>query len=341
MTDRELLAAIQADFQTAYRESRKIQALLRRVQEGSATYADAQAYAVEVSRLIGTVWQRHFSALSDGQAKSLAYQLIPSVLDGNYTMVRDYARDTQAGLNRRANIGLQPQTPPMNTDRVEGLQTMVGQAERYAEAEPGLISGMENFTQNVVDESVRRNFEAQGGAGLSPKLIRRADAGACSWCQGLAGVYDYPVMGREVYRRHKNCHCVVEYDPGDGKRQDVHTKRWTEDAAPDKIEARKRITVHPDRNAAKTEERRTASAGEARDFRFGIQFFAKPSSEYPTIILPKSEYAHVMSEIATHMTPDKEGKRVFHALIGAYRYTVENNGFGDYRIIGKVQIDGG
>jgi SPP1 gp7 family putative phage head morphogenesis protein len=70
----------------------------------------------------------------------------------------------------------------------------------------------------------------------------------------------------------------------------------------------------------------------------GLQFFAS-SKAYKTVILPKKEYAHVMSELATHMTEEQRKKKVVKKAIGKYIYTVENNGFGDYRIIGKKQID--
>ncbi len=46
-----------------------------------------------------------------------------------------------------------------------------------------------------------------------------------------------------------------------------------------------------------------------------------------------------MSEIATNITKEQSLKRVFTKPIGEYLYTVENNGFGNYRIIGKVKIE--
>lgn len=72
----------------------------------------------------------------------------------------------------------------------------------------------------------------------------------------------------------------------------------------------------------------------------GLQFFAN-SKACKTVILPKAEYAHVMSELATHMTAEQRNKKVVKKAIGQYIYTVENNGFGDYRIIGKKPIDSG
>ena len=70
-----------------------------------------------------------------------------------------------------------------------------------------------------------------------------------------------------------------------------------------------------------------------------MQFFAhRDSSEIPTIRLSKSEYARVMSEIATHLTDTDKISPVFVKRIGNYQYVVENNGFGNYRIIGKKKL---
>lgn len=70
-----------------------------------------------------------------------------------------------------------------------------------------------------------------------------------------------------------------------------------------------------------------------------IQLFAKKSSDFTTVILSKEEYAHVMSEINTWATKSQMSKKAFSKPIGNYVYTVENNGFGEYRIIGKELIE--
>jgi SPP1 gp7 family putative phage head morphogenesis protein len=73
--------------------------------------------------------------------------------------------------------------------------------------------------------------------------------------------------------------------------------------------------------------------------KLGLQFFARNSKDYKTIELPKQEYAHVMSELATHMTAAQRKQKVVTKAIGEYIYTIENNGFGNYRVIGKEAID--
>lgn len=69
-----------------------------------------------------------------------------------------------------------------------------------------------------------------------------------------------------------------------------------------------------------------------------MQYFAKKSSDFATVKLAKNEYAHVMSEIATHISEEQKLKDVFSKPIGNYMYLIENNGFGNYRIIGRKKL---
>ena len=91
------------------------------------------------------------------------------------------------------------------------------------------------------------------------------------------------------------------------------------------------------RAAAKKSEKGIAS-GAKRD-KMDLQFFAKKPEQFRTVRLSADEYAHVMSEISTNLTKEQAKKNVFPKLIGDYTYTVENNGFGDYRIIGKAKTE--
>lgn len=70
-----------------------------------------------------------------------------------------------------------------------------------------------------------------------------------------------------------------------------------------------------------------------------LQLFAHSSDYFPTVLLSKKEYAHVMSELETNISFEQRTKKVFKKAIGDYYYTVENNGSGNYRIIGKVHIE--
>ena len=95
------------------------------------------------------------------------------------------------------------------------------------------------------------------------------------------------------------------------------------------------------RAAANKQLNAVAKGENSGKIRIGLQFFAKQSKDFKTVVLPKKEYAHVMSEIATNLTEEQASKKVFSRAIGEYIYTVENNGFGEYRVIKKIKIKEG
>ena len=94
-----------------------------------------------------------------------------------------------------------------------------------------------NYSQGVNDESVKRNAEFLGNSGVKAYIIRTTTGKCCEWCTNKAGKYEYGQEPKDIYRRHANCDCIVEYVT-DGKSQNVHTKQW---ATKEEIEARKNI----------------------------------------------------------------------------------------------------
>ena len=70
-----------------------------------------------------------------------------------------------------------------------------------------------------------------------------------------------------------------------------------------------------------------------------VEYAKRNTSVLPTVRLPKDEYAHVMSEINTHLSDEQRELPIVSKAIGNHIYTFENYGFNDYRIIGKVPIE--
>ena len=238
----QLLEAIAKDFRSSYEASGKIKTLLQKVKENTATFAQAQEYALEVSRLIGLAYEQNVSSavLPDGRMYyNIASRLLPENLDENYRLVSQYAAGVQKSLNEKAGIGMKAQIPEKNEDRIRGIVEVAANAEHYDDIS-GLLPGIfDNFCQNVVDETIKANVNFQGKAGLVPKIFRRAERKCCEWCNNLAGEYRYPNVPEDVYRRHERCRCIVDYDPGSGKLQNVHTKQWKTDQDSAKMEAQK------------------------------------------------------------------------------------------------------
>ncbi len=81
-------------------------------------------------------------------------------------------------------------------------------------------------SQAITDEMLRENASFHYEAGLRPKIIRTSGAGCFDLCAGLEREYKYYRVPKEVFQRHNNCRCEIEYDSGTGQVQIVHTKTW-------------------------------------------------------------------------------------------------------------------
>lgn len=248
-----LIVDVIDEFHRLYEESDKIRVLLGKVKEGTATFTEAQQYSLEVSRLIGAAYEKHVSsaALPNGRmCYNIASRLIPDTLDENYKTVSDYAVEVLKKLNENARIGLKAKAAEKDADRIEGLVNLASSAEQYDDVSEKLLTAFENFSQSIVDKTIQTNADLHYRAGLTPKIIRKSERKCCEWCANLAGEYDYPMdMPDDIFRRHENCRCTVEYDPGSGKRQNVHTKGWTESTEDAKIESRKILGLRVNQTA--------------------------------------------------------------------------------------------
>lgn len=225
-----LLEQLQKEFADGVQNSQKVQKLLKQINDGKATYIQAEELAAET----GTVLSQTFgnclssSVLPDGKMYyNIAQRVVEPMLREDHEMIAQATEQVQAALNKKAGIGLKPQTVATDEDRIYGIVNKISEAEVFDDVAWMLGEPVVNFSQAVVDSILKANVDFHGKAGLRPKIVRKSSRKCCKWCSNLAGVYDYPMVPDDVYRRHGNCRCTTDYDPGDGRLQNVHTKKWT------------------------------------------------------------------------------------------------------------------
>lgn len=189
-------------------------------------------YAVEVGNALAKAFHDEINAdtLPDGRMYyNIASRVIPPPLRRCYEDVADYAQAMYKGMNERAGLGLKAQRAKYNEDRVKGLVEYACGTEDYASRQKNFEGSLVNYSQSVATDTMKENADFQYQAGLSPVIKRRGSSDCCGWCKALIKDYPYETVkatGSAVYRRHRDCRCQVYYDPGDGKVQNVHTKRW-------------------------------------------------------------------------------------------------------------------
>ena len=240
-----LLKTIQDDFGRMFKKSDIISSLYEKVRNGAATYVEANDFAIEAGRILAEVFQNNISSevLPDGKLYyNIAKRTVEPMMKNNYDLITDVTDQVQEALNEAADIGIKAITPELNQDRIEGIINKVSSADVYDDVAWVLDEPMINFAQSIVDDAIKANAEFHSKAGLKPKIVRKVAGKCCEWCKNLAGMYSYPDdVPDDVYRRHQRCRCTVDYIPGDGKVQNVHTKQWQSQEEYDKIKVRKQI----------------------------------------------------------------------------------------------------
>ena len=241
-----LLKKIKSEFEGARLDSEVLKDLLSKLHHSKASYLDANQYAIEIGDILSKALGASLTneTLPDGKMYyNIAQRVLTDVLGRNHELVSDYTEQVQKNLNSEAKIGLTAQVPELNRDRIAGIVNRFSSEDNFEDVSWLLGEPIVNFTQSIVDDTIRKNAEFHAEVGLSPKIVRTTVGNCCKWCQKLAGSYVYPNVPHDVYRRHQNCRCIVNYKTSDGKRQNIWTKRIVKPVNNDIIEMRKNLNL--------------------------------------------------------------------------------------------------
>ena len=241
----KLLQEVKNEFELAYGESEIIRNAFATLEAQKATYKTANEFAIEIGEILSKALGASISAdkLPNGKMYyNIAQRLLTDVLGRNHELVSGYASDVQKNLNDKAKIGLKVQVPELNLDRIAGIVNRFSSEENFEDVSWLLGEPIVNFTQSIIDDSIQKNAEFHHRSGLQPEIVRKSYFHCCEWCQEVQGNYKYPRVPKDVYRRHQHCRCIVDYDPKNGKTQNVWTKKWNS-IDKERVERRKLIGV--------------------------------------------------------------------------------------------------
>ena len=241
-----LLEEIQNEFDKRTYNSKKLKKAFLLLQNKKATYLDANNFAIEIGEILSDVLRTKITAevLPDGKMYfNIADRILNPTMKKNYDLISNFIVDIQTELNRTANLRLKGQIPEFNQDRIDGIVNRISSEEDFESIKWLLDDPIINFSQSIVDDGIKANAEFHAKAGLQPKITRRVSGHACEWCSRLAGTYGYYEVPKEVYQRHERCRCTVDYNPGNGRKQDVWSKTWRDSQKEQKIANRKMLNL--------------------------------------------------------------------------------------------------
>lgn len=262
----ELLKQIQEDFKSGFDKSESIAGLVKKITEGTATYIEADEYALEVGEILAEAFKKNISAdiLPDGKMfYNIAKRILEPTLQNNYNLITEITKQIQEKINKNAGIGIKAIKPELNKERVDGLVDAVSSAERYDAVMRILDEPVKNFSQSIVMDSIKTNADFQYKSGLGPSIQRISMGKCCKWCQALVGTYDYPDVPRDVYRRHDYCRCKVDYVKGK-IRENIHNdntgeRRYVQDEYGTYVKSKAERIKYAEKMNATEKERKEAA----------------------------------------------------------------------------------
>lgn len=219
------LKAVSDSFYADYNKNKKLSRLYQKVRDGTATYKQANDFAIEVGNILVKSYKSNLETESMDFATAL--KLLNNPMNNNYKLISEYCDSVQSILNGKYRMQVNSVIPNVNQDRINGLAKAVSTAKTEIEAVNLFGEPIINFSQSVVDDVVRENARFASDLGFTPQIVReyegphneRGRIVDCKYCQGLAGTYDYADVksgNSEVYKRHEGCRCTLTYIPSKG-----------------------------------------------------------------------------------------------------------------------------
>lgn len=213
------------NFQKRIERDKKVQNILKKVEEKKARQADVYDLASATGNHAG---KSIVEGLQESDLEEMIRETIHTTLKENHRVVQDCIDDVQDQLNKEAGLGLRSVTQPYPYNKADGLAILYMNKEKYTKLEKTMVEYVEAFSMGIVDKAIRSNAEFHHNLGIRAYIERIVIGECCSWCSKLAGRYDYDKVsntGNDVFRRHRCCRCIVEYVPSKGRRVNVHTKK--------------------------------------------------------------------------------------------------------------------
>lgn len=210
-----LLKKIRSEFNEAVDLSPRLRELRRKIQSGSATYADAYKYAELIGGIQSDVFLDNLTAdiLPNGKLYyNIAVPIFNETLSNLHDMSAEFATNVQSILNEKSGIGLKAIKPAVDQKLIDGFVERMSHEEAVSDADWMFDEPVKTFSRMSVDSTVKRNAEFQHGAGIEVSITRNAASSCCEWCSGLDGTYIYPGVPNEVFARHEHCKCSLDYN---------------------------------------------------------------------------------------------------------------------------------
>lgn len=211
----DLIARVDEYYKARCMANASLPRLAKKLEQGKATYDDAYRYAEAIGKARADAFAHEVTsaALPNGRMYfNIAEPLMTETLGADYEVVSKYATGVQGLVNKKNRISLAAQTIDLDADRIKGFIEGICEAEVFDDVAWKLGQPIVTYARSMVDDTIKKNADFQSRAGVKAIVTRKAEPKCCEWCSGIDGEYEYPNVPSEVFQRHDNCRCTVDYE---------------------------------------------------------------------------------------------------------------------------------
>lgn len=219
---------LRAELDERLKADKRLRAIGEKIKNGKADFRDTAEYSQLVAHHLGEVISENIGSITNPLGKEMVCK---ALLRDQYEDINGVMGEVQASVDEQMGIHLNPVKAPFPAERVD----KAAHSLEDPTVSPDTIkrrarSTTENITVSMHDDYIKENADYRTAAGLTAYIERTTDGSCCPWCSKVAGRYVYgPELSDDVFKRHDNCTCMVDYVCEKG-RQDVWSKKWREPA---------------------------------------------------------------------------------------------------------------
>jgi hypothetical protein len=248
MDESKAIEQVAAAYEKLLRQNGRIQALEKKLSEGTITMKEG----AELNSLRARAFGRALSGKVLGIAQGEREGTCTALLRKGCSDADELAQAAQRAALARQGLNLTPPTADFEEERARKIGHSLEDTTVPDETiQRRARSATENMLNSQYDRNMKKGADTCASAGLKTYIVRDPGSGCCKWCDEVSGKFVYGSEPKDVYRRHDNCTCTVTYESG-RVRQNVWSKQtWSKEQEREYLRLRdelkaKKMTAAPD-----------------------------------------------------------------------------------------------
>lgn len=185
-----------------------LRALLKSIDGSKANFRDTAQYSIRYSHQLGNILSENVLDIPHDVRETAAEVLLKYGYDDMNTILAE----VQKSLDEQAGIHIRPQKADFPSERVQQFaHSLIDPTVEDSVIKRRARSGSETITKSFHDSFIKKNAQFRNDAGLKC-YITREGSNCCKWCSEVAGRYEFGSQPSDIFRRHDNCDCTIDYD---------------------------------------------------------------------------------------------------------------------------------